>query len=149
MDGSSSATSRRDPSPNRVLVAVPQHPMIPYDGRQGNRPRPATVCPTVEEFGRQAREGGSYGSGSRTTPYDAYHPRMAWPAHEPPRRPPYPSPQGWRPMPPVPMPPPPAVEPQGVVWSVVPLLTLGFGAPFSFGYAANKSRSWKLAAAGA
>jgi DNA uptake protein ComE-like DNA-binding protein len=52
-------------------------------------------------------------------------------------------------MPPVPMPPPPAVEPQGVVWSVVPLLTLGFGAPFSFVYAANKSRSWKLAAAGA
>jgi DNA uptake protein ComE-like DNA-binding protein len=47
------------------------------------------------------------------------------------------------------MPPPPTVEPQGVVWSVVPLLTLGFGAPFSFVYAGNKTRSWKIAAAGA
>jgi DNA uptake protein ComE-like DNA-binding protein len=52
-------------------------------------------------------------------------------------------------MPPVPMPPPPRVEPQGVAWSVVPLLTLGFGAPFSFVYAGNKARSWNLAAAGA
>jgi DNA uptake protein ComE-like DNA-binding protein len=52
-------------------------------------------------------------------------------------------------MPPVPMRPPPMVEPQGLVWSVVPLLTMGLGAPFSFVYAANKARSWRLAAAGA
>jgi DNA uptake protein ComE-like DNA-binding protein len=39
-------------------------------------------------------------------------------------------------------------EARGVLWSVVPLLTLGFGAPFSFVYAANRTRSWKLAMAG-
>jgi DNA uptake protein ComE-like DNA-binding protein len=51
-------------------------------------------------------------------------------------------------MPALPPPRPPAVDPQGVAWSAVPIVTLGMGSPFSFVYAANRHRSAKFAAAG-
>ncbi|MDL4777612.1 ComEA family DNA-binding protein [Actinomadura xylanilytica] len=49
-----------------------------------------------------------------------------------------------RPFGPPPMPPPPASEPQGILWAFVPFLTLGFGTPFSFLYAAMRRNSWNL-----
>ncbi len=67
---------------------------------------------------------------------------------------------GWRPPylpgPPVPPPPvpPPAPMPaadatSGVLWAFVPFITLGYGTPFSFLYAAIKRGSWGLGATAA
>lgn len=63
-------------------------------------------------------------------------------------RPPYPRP----PVPPVPVlpvPPPPVPvrgpeSSRGVLWAAVPFLTLGYGTPVSFLYAAVKQKSWQL-----
>jgi hypothetical protein len=43
-------------------------------------------------------------------------------------------------VPPTVLPPPPA-EPQGILWALVPLMTFGWGTPFSFAYAAIKRGS--------
>src|ERR1700738_2881902 len=86
---------------------------------------------------------GTFGPDGRSR---AYHPGMAW--QQPPQRPPSPVPSGGRPMPALPPPRRPAVDPQGVAWSAVPIVTLGMGSPFSFVYAANRHRSGKVAAAG-
>jgi len=51
-------------------------------------------------------------------------------------------------VPPVPLPPPPA-EPDGTGWAIIPLLTFGLGSPFSFIYAAARTRNWRQPAAGA
>ncbi|GAA2456841.1 hypothetical protein GCM10010191_90410 [Actinomadura vinacea] len=86
------------------------------------------------------------------------------------RRPPHPHPgsipgrppmtPGWRPglpVPPVPPMPPslpsqlpitPGV-PRGILWSLVPLLTFGYGTPFSFMFAALRNRSAGLGATAA
>ncbi|WP_433329517.1 ComEA family DNA-binding protein [Spirillospora sp. CA-294931] len=82
-----------------------------------------------------------------------------------PRRPPRPPaphmgrPPGWRPpypgppVPPQPMPPvvplPPSSEPGGLMWAFVPFLTLGFGTPFTFLYAAVRRGSLNLGATAA
>lgn len=52
-------------------------------------------------------------------------------------------------MPPPPPPPPPLPvreTAQGVLWAFVPFLTLGYGTPFSFFYAAIRRGSWGLGA---
>jgi len=75
---------------------------------------------------------------------------MAWPA-DPPPRPPFPAPPGWRPVPSLPMPPmppPPPAEPDGTGWAVIPLLTFGLGSPFSFTWAVTRTRDWRAPAAG-
>lgn len=88
-------------------------------------------------------------------------PHVPWTQGPRPR--PYPYPPGWRPPypgPPVPpVPPPPHAPPplssevpdgaRGVLWAVVPFITLGYGTPFSFFYAAVRRRSWGLGAAAA
>ncbi len=55
---------------------------------------------------------------------------------------------------PVPAPPPPAMAPvgetaRGVVWAAVPFITLGYGTPVSFLYAAIRRGSWKYGAVAA
>ncbi len=73
---------------------------------------------------------------------------MAWSA-DPPPRPPFPAPPGWRPVPPLPLPPPPPpAEPDGTGWAIIPLLTFGLGSPFSFVWAATRTRDWRAPAAG-
>src|SRR5690606_4020412 len=88
---------------------------------------------------------------------------------QPPRPRPHPPP-GWRPpymgppVPPVPpgtrVPPVPPMPPltfpasvpdraRGVVWAFVPFITLGYGTPFSFLYAAIRRGSWGLGATAA
>ncbi|MEV5825750.1 helix-hairpin-helix domain-containing protein [Spirillospora sp. NPDC052242] len=100
-------------------------------------------------------------------PGDAPHapPRAPRPPH-PPRAPqaprvphggpprPYGSPPWRAPHPPAaPLPPPPPVPvvapavSSGVGWALVPLLTFGYGTPFSFMYAAIKRGSWGMGAA--
>ncbi|MFB4298165.1 ComEA family DNA-binding protein [Actinomadura sp. NTSP31] len=51
-----------------------------------------------------------------------------------------------RPVPPVPPPPP---QPAGVLWALMPFLTLGFATPVTFLYAAAKRGSWNYGAAAA
>jgi DNA uptake protein ComE-like DNA-binding protein len=48
----------------------------------------------------------------------------------------------------MPIPPPPPAEPDGTGWAVIPLLTFGLGAPFSFLWAATRTRDWRAPAAG-
>ncbi|MEU9016483.1 helix-hairpin-helix domain-containing protein [Actinomadura sp. NPDC048394] len=59
---------------------------------------------------------------------------------------------GGYPLPPLrpvpPLPPPPA-EPNGVLWAIMPFLTLGFATPVTFLYAAVKRGSWNHGAAAA
>jgi DNA uptake protein ComE-like DNA-binding protein len=63
-------------------------------------------------------------------------------------------------MPPVPPHRPPVIPPyrppmvppngsHGLLWAFIPFLTLGFGTPYSFLYAAVKQRSWRLGATSA
>jgi DNA uptake protein ComE-like DNA-binding protein len=46
------------------------------------------------------------------------------------------------------MPQAPLIEPQGVLWASIPLLTFGLGAPIAFIYAGTRRRSLALPAAG-
>ncbi|GAA1795655.1 helix-hairpin-helix domain-containing protein [Actinomadura chokoriensis] len=114
-----------------------QHADRPFDPEQGRRPRPAPG-----------------------------HPHQG---HTQPNRRPAPrayGPSGWRapgapfpgppfPGPPVPGPVSPPVPPtasdatSGVLWAFVPFITLGYGTPFSFLYAAIRRGSWGLGATAA
>ncbi|MBW8485097.1 ComEA family DNA-binding protein [Actinomadura parmotrematis] len=58
-----------------------------------------------------------------------------------PHQPPYP--------PPPQLPPLPRDAPEGILWAFVPLLTFGYGTPFSFAYAAFRRRSRTMAATAA
>jgi DNA uptake protein ComE-like DNA-binding protein len=69
---------------------------------------------------------------------------MAWPVNEPPR-----PPSNWTGFRPQVSPPPPPADSQGLLWAFIPMLTCGFGTPFSFAYAAVKTRSAGLGAAAA
>ncbi|TDD28415.1 helix-hairpin-helix domain-containing protein [Actinomadura sp. KC06] len=64
-------------------------------------------------------------------------------------RPPYPGP----PVPPVPPMPPAPIAPsetaRGILWAFVPFITLGYGTPISFLYAAIRRGSWNLGATAA
>ncbi|SFO09341.1 Helix-hairpin-helix motif-containing protein [Actinomadura madurae] len=108
------------------------HADRPSDPGPGHHPRPAS---------------------DRTRPTSA-RPRPPADRARPPHRPPHTQP-GWRPPypgPPVPprppLPPPiPAPAPEttrGVLWASVPFMTLGYGTPFSFLYAAIRRGSWGL-----
>ncbi|MEW2355288.1 helix-hairpin-helix domain-containing protein [Spirillospora sp. NPDC029432] len=71
-----------------------------------------------------------------------------WRRQYPPPAPvPPPGPPPMPAMPPIPPAPPP--EPRGVMWAFVPFISLGFGTPFSFMYAAVRRQSWNLGAAAA
>lgn len=105
--------------------------MIAYTGPLGNRPPIRFVGVDVNHSG----------------PGSVYHLSMAWPAHPPPGRPPAWPPGMPPPMPPMPPPLPPP-EPDGTGWMMVPLVTLGLGAPFSFLYAGVRHRSMPAAVSG-
>ncbi|MFG2087821.1 MULTISPECIES: ComEA family DNA-binding protein [unclassified Spirillospora] len=121
----------------------------PYGSEPGRHQGPQT--------GHPAGGGTSGGNGP-----GAYPPGVQAPGPHTPSPRTY-GPPGWRPaypgppVPPVPAPPPPVPPPplpvaettRGVLWAVVPFVTLGYGTPFSFLYAAIRRGSWGLGATAA
>lgn len=118
------------------------HADRPYGPEPGHRHRP--------QPGRPAGDGSSSANGPGAYPPGVHAPGPHSPSprtYGPPGwRPPYPGP----PVPPAPPPPAPVAETlRGIVWACVPFVTLGYGTPFSFLYAAIRRGSWGLGATAA
>ncbi|MGP4024583.1 helix-hairpin-helix domain-containing protein [Actinomadura sp. 3N407] len=138
-------------------------PYGPEPGRRphvppGRRHRPPTSHPAggTTSSGNAPGERASGGDTSSGNGPGAYPPGVHAPGPHPPSSRTY-GPPGWRPPypgPPVPPAPPPVPVPsqetaRGVLWAFVPFVTLGYGTPFSFFYAAVRRGSWSLGATAA
>ncbi|WP_067805483.1 ComEA family DNA-binding protein [Actinomadura formosensis] len=129
------------------------HADRPFDPESGRLPMPERPYPGAPY------PGPSYpGAPYPGAPYPGHaQPGHTQPSRRPPPRafgpaggrPPYPGPPAPPPPASPPLPPPSAESANDVLWAFVPFITLGYGTPFAFLYAAIRRGSWGLGAVAA